>query len=178
MDGHGQVNGWAYLRAHRRSRRSARSSEPGCEAGTRPRDGQGGALSSADPLTGSASVAHNDADGNRPTSARTFFSRPVHVNEANSARRADHVDMRFMCHSNRKVERAHLLGLMEMFERALRAQGNTHLSFHFDHDSSCVIGDPSRSRSRSSSPNVCPCACSCSRVNRKCPATANARRLR
>ena len=56
-------------------------------------------------------------------------------------------------------------------------QGNTHLSFHFDHDSSCVIGDQSRSRSRSSSPNVCPCACSCSRVKRKCPATANARRL-
>ena len=140
----------------------------------RPIHGMGRAVRCrAHPLTGSASVAHNDADGNRPTSARTFFSRPVHVNEANSARRADHVDMRFMRHSNRKVERAHLLGLMEMFERALRA----HLSFDFDHDSSCVIGGPSRSRSRSSSPNVCPCACSCSRVYRKCPATANARRL-
>jgi hypothetical protein len=47
--GHGQAYGWAYLRAHRRSRRSGRPSEPGCEAGTHPRDGQGGALSSAPP---------------------------------------------------------------------------------------------------------------------------------
>ena len=57
-------------------------------------------------------------------------------------------------------------------------QGNTHLSFRIDHDSSCVIEDPSRSRSRSSYPNVGPCACSCSHVNRQQPATANARRLR
>ena len=113
-------NGRGNLHTHCRSRRRGRSSEPGREAGTHPWDEQGDTLSSA-PLTGPASVALNGADGNRPTSARTFVARPAQVNEANSARLADHVDMRFMRHSNRKVERAHLPGLMEMFERALRA---------------------------------------------------------
>ena len=45
--GHGQAYGWAYLRAHRLSSRSGRSSEPGCEAGTHPWDGHGSTLSSA-----------------------------------------------------------------------------------------------------------------------------------
>ena len=40
---------WQPLRAHHRSRRPGRSSEAGCEAGTHPRDGQVGALSSAPP---------------------------------------------------------------------------------------------------------------------------------
>ena len=63
--GHGHANGWAYLCAPRRSRRSGRSSEPGREAGTHPWDGQGNTQSSA-PLTGSASATHNAVDENRP----------------------------------------------------------------------------------------------------------------
>jgi len=46
VGGHGR----AYRRAHRRSCRSGRSSEPGSEAGTRPRDGQDRTLESARPL--------------------------------------------------------------------------------------------------------------------------------
>ena len=46
MGGHGR----AYRRAHRRSCRSGRSSEPGSEAGTRPRDGQDRTLECARPL--------------------------------------------------------------------------------------------------------------------------------
>ena len=42
--------GRANLRSWRHSCRSGRSSEPSCEAGTHPRDGQGRALSSARPL--------------------------------------------------------------------------------------------------------------------------------
>ena len=37
-------------------------------------------------LTGSASVALNDADGNRPASARTFFARPVQADNGHIAR--------------------------------------------------------------------------------------------
>ena len=50
--GHGQRGGLggAHLGLRRRSCRSERSSEPGCEAGTHSRDGQGRALSSARPL--------------------------------------------------------------------------------------------------------------------------------
>jgi hypothetical protein len=40
----------------------------------------------AHPFTGSASVALNDADGNRPTSARTFFSRPAQADKGHTAR--------------------------------------------------------------------------------------------
>ena len=49
--GHGHVHASerSHLRASRRSRRAGRSSEPGSEAGTHPRDGQGRALSSARP---------------------------------------------------------------------------------------------------------------------------------
>ena len=49
---HGQRGGLggAHLGPRRRACRSGRSSEPGCEAGTHPRDGQGRALSSARPL--------------------------------------------------------------------------------------------------------------------------------
>ena len=68
---------------------------------------------------------------NRPTCARTFVARPAQVNEAHSARRANHDDMRFMRYRNQKVERAHPTGLVEMFERAL--QGASHPPF-FPHN--------------------------------------------
>ena len=76
----------------------------------------------AHPLTGSASVALDDADGNRPTSACTFFARPVQADKVNSARDSDHEDMRIRrAHAGIDDRGAHLPGLMEMFERALRA---------------------------------------------------------
>ena len=46
---HVHASGWADLLARRCSRRAGRSSEPGCEAGTHPRDGQSRTLSSARP---------------------------------------------------------------------------------------------------------------------------------
>ena len=72
-------------------------------------------------VTGTASATNNAADENRPTSARTFFPRPAQADEVGPAREADHDDMRITRQLNRKVQRAHLPGLMEMFERALRA---------------------------------------------------------
>ena len=48
--GHMGVRLGGHTCAHRRSCRSGRSSEPGCEAGTHPRDGQGRALLSTRPL--------------------------------------------------------------------------------------------------------------------------------
>jgi hypothetical protein len=72
-------------------------------------------------VTGTASATNNAADEHCPTSARTIFAWPVQADEAESARDADHDDMRSMRQRERKVKRAHLPGLMEMFERALRA---------------------------------------------------------
>ena len=65
--------------------------------------------------------AHDAAEVNRPMSAHTFVVRPAQVNEADSARRDNHDDMRFMRHSNQEIERAHLPSSVKMFERALRA---------------------------------------------------------
>ena len=50
-----------------------------------------------------------------------FIGRPAQADEAESAREADHDDMRIMRQINGKVKRAHLFCLVEMFERALRA---------------------------------------------------------
>ena len=72
-------------------------------------------------VTGTASATNNAADEHCPTSARTIFAWPVQADEAESARDADHDDMRSMRQRDRKLKRAHLPGLMEMFERALRA---------------------------------------------------------
>ena len=71
----------------------------------------------AQSVTGTASATNNAADEHFPTSARTIFARPVQVDEAESARDTDHDDMRFMRQRNWKVKRAHLPGLIEMFER-------------------------------------------------------------
>jgi hypothetical protein len=56
--------GWAYLCPRRRSRRSARPSEPSFEAGTRPSDGQGCTLESAHPR-GIATSLNHAVHGNR-----------------------------------------------------------------------------------------------------------------
>jgi hypothetical protein len=71
-------------------------------------------------LTGLASARRNAEDENSSTIARTFFRRPVQADETESACDTDHDDMRIVSQRNRKVERAHLPGLMEKFERALR----------------------------------------------------------
>ena len=47
-------------------------------------------------LTGPASAKRNADDEHSSTIARTFFRRPVQADEAESARDADHDDMRFM----------------------------------------------------------------------------------
>jgi hypothetical protein len=65
--------GWAYLCARRRSRRSARPSEPSSEAGTRLSDGQGCILESAHPLGIAASpvsIKNHAVHRNRITCAR------------------------------------------------------------------------------------------------------------
>jgi hypothetical protein len=82
-------------------------------------------------LTGSASVALNDADGNRPTSARTFFVRPEQGNESEPARASEHNSMRMMRQSDRKVERTHLKALLETFERPLLGASHLPLFPHF-----------------------------------------------
>ena len=82
-------------------------------------------------LTGSASVALNDADGNRPTSARTFFVRPEQGNESEPARAGEHGSMRMMRQSDRKVERTHLKALLETFERPLLGASHLPLFPHF-----------------------------------------------
>ena len=82
-------------------------------------------------LTGSASVALNDADGNRPTSARTFFVRPEQGNESEPARAGEHGSMRMMRQSDRKVERTHLKALLETFERPLSGASHLPLFPHF-----------------------------------------------
>ena len=84
-------------------------------------------------------ATHITVDENRPTSARTFVARPAQANEVESARDGDHDHMRIMRQVNRKVQCAHLPGLMEMFERALR--GASHPPFFPHHERQIVRGE-------------------------------------
>ena len=68
-------------------------------------------------LSGLASARCNTDDEQSSTIARTFVGRPAQADEVRSAREADHDDMRIMRQINRKVQRAHLPALPEMFER-------------------------------------------------------------
>ena len=60
------------------------------------------------PVTGPASAKRNTDDEHSSTIARTFVGRPAQADEAESAREADHDEMRIMRQINGKVKRAHL----------------------------------------------------------------------
>ena len=101
---------------------AVQESPPSPAARPGPIHGMGRAVRcQAHALAGPASAKRNADDEHSSTIARTFVGRPAQANEAESARETDHDGMRIMRQINRKVKRAHLFCLMEMFEQALRA---------------------------------------------------------
>ena len=125
---HGQRGGLggAHLGLRCRSRRSGRSSEPGCEARTHPRDGQGRALSSARPLgtRDSSRCAERAEDENRITCARARSREQPNARANDSSSREDHGDMR------RRLGRARIdARLTWLFELSWRSRCVTPISY-------------------------------------------------
>ena len=138
MSMHGGATERANLQVGRRSRRGERTlpcpvPRPG------PIHGMGRAARyRASPSRVRRALCASAEDEDCSNIARTFVAGPAQAGEVKSARGADHNDMRFMRHRNRKVERTHPTGLVEPFERAL--QGVSHPPF-FPHDARQLARD-------------------------------------